>query len=633
MHRFSIGLLSISWFLSATLISLLAGGQSLFLLGFGACCLFMAGLVGLVLGSHCGTWSVKQMPISLLVGLAVVAYVFSRSLPAWVLIDARLDLVLALIGMSLFLLTRVVVELLDGKATLILGVLTVFVIANIAVGVYQSLGAADEFFPIPGYRRVGYVAGRAGGFFNNPNQYASFLGVAGLLFLARGLLVRRMAPGQFAWIGLFGLCLLGLVLSGSRSVLVLFTVATVFTLILVGAVSYRLQGTMPRWLKIGSAVLVGLGAVVLLLGLQRLGETRAEGVIGGMEERRLMRAICYRQVQEEPLIGTGAGTYREFSRLNRSVHWPPYLQDSDPEKAHSDWAQLGGEYGVVGLALGGGCLLWLLVAAFKVLRSARAGNEDMEKLRWWVAVLSATALLGSHSIIDFPLRSPAVLALFAIIVGVAVAVRKSPFLLGPNRPHGLVFIALIGLNSWVWWMGPGLMASEKSRWNENQPSVAIEHLSSAISHDSQNSSYHHRLGDLWVALGERFDKSTVRNSFFAKAETAFRNAWSLRPQDYTALESLVVILDRQGKYDEAAPLHIQAQALAPRHRRCWVNYCLHLDAVARKSQDPTAVERALEQMEEVLQRFGNGDRRLVRVLADLQRDNAAMKRRLEAEDR
>ena len=79
-------------------------------------------------------------------------------------------------------------------------------------------------------------------------------------------------------------------------------------------------------------------------------------------------------------------------------------------QAHNEPMQLVIEGGLPALALLGGFAIWWLWTAVRMLgRSASAGGRAMG-----VAWLTATAILLASSLVDYPLRTPLLSALFAI---------------------------------------------------------------------------------------------------------------------------------------------------------------------------------------------------------------------------
>lgn len=108
---------------------------------------------------------------------------------------------------------------------------------------------------------------------------------------------------------------------------------------------------------------------------------------------------------DHPLTGVGSGRYAELS--------PAVARDADEPWAHHEFLQHGAEAGVLGFAL----LVLLFLWAFEMLKrcvSSRAAS-----------VLAATALcaLGLQACVEHIFQQPAVPALAAALVGVAIGMR------------------------------------------------------------------------------------------------------------------------------------------------------------------------------------------------------------------
>jgi O-antigen ligase len=87
-------------------------------------------------------------------------------------------------------------------------------------------------------------------------------------------------------------------------------------------------------------------------------------------------------------------------------------------RAHNDFLEVWLETGVVGPALFGAFVLWLLVRAFKVWRPARRGRAiDHALARAGVLVI---VLLLAHSLSDYPLRTGGLMAVFAFAAALLV---------------------------------------------------------------------------------------------------------------------------------------------------------------------------------------------------------------------
>jgi len=111
--------------------------------------------------------------------------------------------------------------------------------------------------------------------------------------------------------------------------------------------------------------------------------------------------------------GSGFGT---FDPVFRSVESLSSLGKNYINHAHSDYLEIVMEGGLPAAILLALFLLFLAFAALRLLRSPQAGPEGR---RGWIALMGIL-LLMLHSIVDYPLRTFALAALFAFMCGLLV---------------------------------------------------------------------------------------------------------------------------------------------------------------------------------------------------------------------
>jgi O-antigen ligase len=109
-------------------------------------------------------------------------------------------------------------------------------------------------------------------------------------------------------------------------------------------------------------------------------------------------------------FGSGMGTfvpvYGMFDK-SRDV-----LANSYANHAHDDFLELWLESGVVGAFLIGLFVIWLLLKSLKVWRRAAPGHLDIDQALARAATL-IVGLLVAHSLVDYPLRTGAMMAIMA----------------------------------------------------------------------------------------------------------------------------------------------------------------------------------------------------------------------------
>jgi O-antigen ligase len=305
------------------------------------------------------------------------------------------------------LATYLAIRPLGAKARLrIAALIAGFALVSVALGMAQL--ASGQGSPLRFYAATN--RGNPVGFFANTNHFATLLLIAVPLLFAAGLGLRRKAKRQAVqgeWQPLTLACLallvLGLVLSGSNAAVVLLVPS------LAGAL---LLGPLQRLAANPLAIRVlGVAAVaaVLLVGLST--------VTGVLQQRVGVSATSREQVTGQTVaaaksylpVGSGLGS---FSAI--------YLKHSGGEKSASEWmnhahddpAEVLLELGLPGLLLMLGFVLWLVRAAWRAWLPVQAASAD-PLVR---AAALGLVLAATHSLVDYPLRTAAMAAVFAALL-------------------------------------------------------------------------------------------------------------------------------------------------------------------------------------------------------------------------
>jgi O-antigen ligase len=220
--------------------------------------------------------------------------------------------------------------------------------------------------------------GRLGGAGGGPNAIA-MLGVAGF-FLSLGLFaVWRNSPARRLFAVCAGVaCLAMLFLTLSRGGLTGFGVALLLSLIVV---------TRGRG-KVAIAAVVGAVAVVAYFGLIASDESRERVTESGSGSGRIdIWTVGWRMVEDEPLVGVGAGNFIPtlpdyISRAGAIDTGELYEPESGlPKYAHNSYLQVWAEVGLVGLLLFGGIVGFSLLCTGRAARRfARQGDAEMSAM-------------------------------------------------------------------------------------------------------------------------------------------------------------------------------------------------------------------------------------------------------------
>jgi O-antigen ligase len=128
--------------------------------------------------------------------------------------------------------------------------------------------------------------------------------------------------------------------------------------------------------------------------------------------------------------GSGSGTFEEVYRLAEE---PARVDRFYVNHAHNDYLELAVEAGIVGVVLILLFLAWWWRAARRVFIAAWPDAYAVAG-----SIVSATLLL--HSLVDFPLRTAAMSAVFAMSLGLMVTPRREWSQMGQARPARHVVI-------------------------------------------------------------------------------------------------------------------------------------------------------------------------------------------------
>jgi O-antigen ligase len=164
-------------------------------------------------------------------------------------------------------------------------------------------------------------------------------------------------------------------------------------------------------------VLIGLLLIAQfgLVGLLRIAQTDTIN-----DQRATMTATTLEAIRAYFPFGSGFGSFVPVYKL---FERPEDLLPTFVNNAHNDWLELALEGGLPMILLMVGFFVWYLVASFKVWRT---GTKALEDLLLRAATLIILLLL-LHSLFDYPLRTRALIGLFAICCGfLAFGVRSKP---------------------------------------------------------------------------------------------------------------------------------------------------------------------------------------------------------------
>lgn len=287
--------------------------------------------------------------------------------------------------------------------------------AGVLLGILQVSSPFPEQSPWYIYRISNF--GVATGFFANSNHMASLLLVTIPFLAAVGATLRgqtkdvrlRSAGLAVASSGLV-LAVLGLILNQSLAGYGLGVPVVLSSLLILFGLSRRWAG--------GALLAIGLAgiAAIALLWTSPIGNQLDDfGASTSVTSRRHIAAKSLDLSIELAPVGSGLGTYPKL-----------YQQKEDPAEvdrfyvnhAHNDYLELAVETGLPGVLLILIFLFWWGRAVAAMLRSPASDQFALAG-----AVASAAILL--HSMVDYPLRTGAISAVFAMSLALILQSRRT----------------------------------------------------------------------------------------------------------------------------------------------------------------------------------------------------------------
>lgn len=282
---------------------------------------------------------------------------------------------------------------------------------GVALGALQVSGGHDS----PLYFYEISNRGLATGFFANSNNMAEMLVVTipflGALYLGalKGRQSLQKSSGLFVVLaGALSVLLVGVAVNGSLAGIGLAIPASAATALMI---AFR-RRALPLWaLGVGALLLAASAAAVLSAPSQS--SLLAEEATRGEDSRLSQLKSSISAAKDFMPVGSGIGTFPEI--------YPRY---EDPAKVtrwylnhvHNDYVELGMETGMPGIIL---MLLFLSWWGWRVYAVWRADVPD----HFARAATIGSAVILAHSLVEFPLRTGAISALFAVCCALMAEAR------------------------------------------------------------------------------------------------------------------------------------------------------------------------------------------------------------------
>jgi O-antigen ligase len=284
-------------------------------------------------------------------------------------------------------------------------------IAGVTLGALQIANAGTES---PWYLYSETNLGSAVGFFANSNHMADLLVVtlpfvAAVAAAARGANIQRYSALLSVFAGITLVLIVGIALNGSLAgyVLAVPVLAASALMILPSGSRWR------NWLAALAALSVIAG--VAALASSSIGGTKVgQDATTSVQSREQILATTARAIEDYMPLGSGLGSFLKVYPLYES---PAAVTNEYVIHAHNDYAEITLELGAAGVILMLLFLGWWAAAVYAVWR----GPVGAPFAR---AASIASAVILVHSLVDFPLRTAAIAACFAMCLALLVERRQ-----------------------------------------------------------------------------------------------------------------------------------------------------------------------------------------------------------------
>lgn len=284
-------------------------------------------------------------------------------------------------------------------------------VASVSVAALQLAGGEQSpsyFYEITNF-------GAMTGFFANANHFATLL-VCAIPFLtalyltatAQGRSIKRSSGLSVILAGTLAMILVGISLSGSLAAIGLSVPAFAASLLMIVARKRRL----PVW----SAAIIGLlllGSTLAMFSSPFANNLTSQQTRGLEDSRRTSFSRSIPAAEDFFPVGSGLGTFQQIysERENPATVSLFYMNH-----VHSDYIELALETGLPGY------VVLILFLIWWVQRTRTAWKPD-DADHFTRAASIASAVILAHSLVDYPLRTAAVSALFAACCGLLAEPR------------------------------------------------------------------------------------------------------------------------------------------------------------------------------------------------------------------
>lgn len=456
--------------------------------------------------------------------------------------------------------------------------------------------------------------GRATGFYGTPNLLAGMMLVAAPMLFVIGFLRSVAVPMRLLCVYMGIMCLFTIGISISRGA---YIAIAVVLLMLPFYVTRKVRARVLSLL--GVSVLIFATVASVYFGNDSIRERIDDGLAQkGEWTRPIMWRIAYDIFQDNPVVGTGPGSY-EFEMLPRRPDGFSFA----PNYAHSEYLNFLSDYGIVGTTLFFAPLLFILISAWWKWRKVKFINKSREGRDTRMAPLDKPILGGIllayvgvllHAAVDFHFKSQSILLCLAVFAGIAVArVFPGGFALRGARVYRMPLLAVaIVLASFTGYQGYTLLhAEEVFNTANSEYKNYVAKFYELRTDTSIIDDLHERVDEVLIWNSNHAEALSLRSNIVTQyyysepgriaqigrmAESDARAALALYEEHYLFNLDLARALQMQGRPQaEIEALYLRAIALADQSSTPWYYYAFYLSFFdERKEEAMKAVQRALE---------------------------------------
>ena len=525
-----------------------------------------------------GGWRLSYTPSDICMGLALLFGLFMllRGFTSPVMVYAREDVFILLGCAVVYMISATAMS--DARLRIVvLWIFVLLTVGNLVVGFIHFSGRWN-FHIVPTFMRSFGEGARIGGFYNNSNHLAAFLGMMTLLFTGIAVFGRLSVGSRLLLTFLSLASALGIALSVSRGALLGLCAGGLVLGLLSVVLLWKAYPHLFFKLFAGVAVLGLMGGFMLfqVFAYQmhtRLMKSGTESFAEGDPRPFIWMAAL--QQQGNPLWGAGSRVFYDGCIRFRTPD-TPMIQEA--LFVHNDWLQLLSEYGLIGVGLL--CLVLLahflngikFIRWFITERFPRTGALSSRNLGFVAGAFAALVGTLVHAAVEFQFHVAATALTAAFLLGVLanpgiIAVTKRPKRIPGVRP--LLKLTLLGAGVWMIYgtfvFGRAeyyLEMAERQKVEEDMGLSTIVSLSKAIEIDPQNARS-------WFERGQTRYRSAMMNppavakSLLTRSVTDLEQARRLNPFSMYYALALMDAYDAVGRYDEALQCAKAGLLLAP----------------------------------------------------------------------